>query len=168
MKSILENISTLVYPKELRKQCKQSVPPFDILKIVEQIGARAYAGDFDYGDGENASGSIRIEQGVPIIYVNKMLPRDGQRFVLAHMLGHILLGHFQNDDEEWIENASRFSTQRGLEEERNADAFAFELLMPSEWVQDALAAKIVKAEDLALMFGVSEETMRTRLIGLGR
>jgi len=160
-------MNKIVTPEDLRVRAKELTPPFDLLKIATAAGVKVYAADFDSDDGENVSGSVVIENGIPVIYVNRTHPKVRQRFTIAHELGHIVRGHLADGDDELIENEMRFRSEAWNSEEREANAFAAELLMPERWVRDATNAGIIEPKDLATMFGVSEQAMLFRLANLG-
>lgn len=65
------------------------------------------------------------EHGVNVIYINKEMPMDRQRYTLAHELGHLMM-----HSGEYIPNMDVA--------EKEADRFAGEFLMPKEEIKSSL------------------------------
>jgi IrrE N-terminal-like domain len=85
-----------------------------------------------------------------------------RRFTIAHEIGHFVL------------HPGRLAPERGgavneawQEQEREADQFAAELLMPEDLVREAVAVHGEDAGRLADRFDVSRRAMQSRLRGLG-
>ncbi len=85
-----------------------------------------------------------------------------RRFTIAHEIGHFVL------------HPQRLSPERGgavnaalREQEREADQFAAELLMPEPLVREAVVQQGGDVERLAGRFDVSRQAMQTRLRRLG-
>lgn len=70
---------------------------------------------------------ISSGSGTGGIIVNNRLGLAGQRFTLAHELGHLLLGH-QSSLDETVSFEGRYASRSRAVEEVAADAFASELL----------------------------------------
>ncbi len=85
-----------------------------------------------------------------------------RRFTIAHEIGHFVLHPGLRRPER-----GGLVTEAGRVQEREADAFAAELLMPEERVREAVLANGPDAERLADRFDVSRAAMRTRLRHLG-
>lgn len=136
--------------------------PVNPAQLAQQAGAQVLA-DFDM-PSKGLSGSFDIENGQPVISFN---PNDAwvrQRFTIAHELGHMELGHGPGlRDNNWS-----FSGSVQDLKEREANAFAAELLMPSEVIKWLVVER--GERDIARMsqeLGVSEAAMRFRLKNLG-
>lgn len=89
-------------------------------------------------------------QAVYIILLNDAVQHTGRRrFTMAHEVGHILLGHEQD----------------GPEEEREADVFAAQLLLPRILVEQLvlLWGNTLTAAELAELFGTSRQAACRRL-----
>lgn len=102
-----------------------------------------------------------------VISYNSYDPHSRIRFTLAHELGHHVLGHTQNG-RKLREYSNPDHNDGNYMEERDANRFAAELLMP----QDAVATlinreKVYAIPELANRFGVSEEAMYWRMKNLG-
>lgn len=145
----------------LRRYWDGSIP-VDPAQIARNAGARVVA---DYGLQQHGySGSFDIEGGQALIAFN---PEDAwvrQRFTIAHELGHKELGHGPGlRDNNWT-----FSGTVQDWREREANAFAAELLMPSHVVRWLIVERgLTDIGQLSRELGVSEAAMRYRLINLG-
>jgi len=116
---------------------------------------------------QSFSGSVETTNGEAIVRVNSRDTAIRQRFALAHELGHLLLHvdpsvsgvHFR--DTNYLGNTRQ---------EREANAFASEILMPKVWISE-LRKIGHNAESMAEIFGVSVDAVRTRtgyMISKGR
>lgn len=122
------------------------VPPYDIIKLVEKKATIAFHTFPFKADGI----TVDIKSDKPRIYINNAfgIPKTRQRFTIAHELGHIFLpwhkGTIASDINESSDiNEYSFSTHmmyRDMESEANR--FASELLMPSDWINNILEQKI--------------------------
>jgi len=81
-----------------------------------------------------------------------------RRFTIAHEIGHFVLHpHHQRSERGGSVN------EAGRAEEREADAFAAELLMPEDLVRQAVAEQGADAARLADRFDVSRQAMQHRM-----
>ena len=85
-----------------------------------------------------------------------------RRFTIAHEIGHFVLHPELARPERGGE-----VTEAGRVQEREADAFAAELLMPEDLVRQAAREHGTDVDRLADRFDVSRAAMRTRLQRLG-
>ena len=150
-------------PHELLSMYNQNFPPIDVLRIAQEAGVDVYATVFTDEDGEDVSGSIEIEGGKPVIYVNNDHPVTRQRFTIAHELGHWFCGHLTDRDGKIIDNAECKRSAEWDMREREANKFAAELLMPSRLLKMAIGSGIRTRHDLSVLFNVSPEAMSYRL-----
>lgn len=157
-------------PDELRLLAEQYEPPVDPVKIARTAGIAVYLTDFKPEDGENIAGSVVIHNGTPEIYVAKSHPHVRKRFTVAHEVAHIMLGHLTDKDGELIEDEVRLRSAARDQKERDANAYAADLLMPYAMMRDAVASGIRDIDRLASLFGVSTQAMRIRInnIAAGR
>jgi Zn-dependent peptidase ImmA (M78 family) len=148
-------------------------PPIPIQDIIEQeaitIANRAVEDD--------VSGFLVLTNGKSTIGANKNHPQNRRRFTLAHELGHYFL-HVNSDDRLRVDRRSQVMLRSNLSsegednEEREANLFAAELLMPqsflrNDWV-DLQDTDIESAiQELARKYRVSSEAMQYRLTNLG-
>lgn len=155
-----------ISPDELRLSAGQHMPPIDPVKIANAAGVSVYLNDFGPEDGENVAGSIVIQNGRPKIYVSRKDSFVRQRFTVAHELGHLAMGHLTNADGKLIEDEARQRSSAWDIQERDANAFAADLLMPYALLRDAIGAGIQDIDKLSLLFGVSSQAMRIRIINV--
>jgi Zn-dependent peptidase ImmA (M78 family) len=112
-----------------------------------------------------------------IIGVNAIHHSNRQHFTVAHELGHFLLHdfddvHVDRQFKVWLRNEE--SSQGVDVEEKEANLFAAELLMPASFLQeDVKQIGVVDLDDeralakLARRYGVSTQAMTFRLAYLG-
>lgn len=107
-------------------------PPFDLLALVSlhadvEETAFPIAGD---GISIGLGGS-----NAPIILINSEQVKTRKKFTLAHELGHVIIpwhtGTIFSDDSDELQGEFEYR-----EMEAEANRFAAELLMPTEWVVD--------------------------------
>lgn len=103
------------------------------------------------------------------IFINSQHSKERRLFTLAHELGHILF-HLGRDQQETF--VSLFSSNRDPAE-KQANAFAAELLMPVQLVDDLVrttAGRLQEPaglESFARLFNVSRDAMFYRLASTG-
>ncbi|HSX05060.1 MAG TPA: ImmA/IrrE family metallo-endopeptidase [Candidatus Saccharimonadales bacterium] len=104
------------------------------------------------------------------IYLNVDEPSERQVFTIAHELGHYFLDHKTNEYGVY----KRENSYQGIKHtnEKEADCFAANLLMPKNMIQEELSRfPFIKegnpAALLSLRFGVSNSAMTNRLKNLG-
>ncbi len=108
------------------------------------------------------SGSIVIKDDEVVISVNENESSVRQRFTIAHEIGHWVLGHGSN----FRDSPEEFLTQSPSLVEREANAFAANLLMPKSAVQDKVFVEKASIEAMAEWFNVSRAAMKWRLRNL--
>ena len=92
-----------------------------------------------FGRLDGASGRIFRDHDRAFIRVSDQIVQDGRvRFTIAHEVGHFLLRHRLPQGQAGSENLVPFDTHQ----EREADIFATEFLMPEEWVAPFCGARI--------------------------
>jgi hypothetical protein len=87
---------------------------------------------------------------------------DRRRIAIAREIGHFVL-----HEEGCRPESGPAAGEAGRAEEREADAFAAELLMPEHLVREAVSGQDVDVARLAERFEVSRKAMQTRLLQLG-
>ena len=92
-------------------------PISNLCRVIEKAGIMVIKEDFGFKELDG----FFMNANTPIIFINNSFPNDRHRFTLAHELGHIMM-HRKGGDEDIIE--------------QEADAFASELLMPSDEMRD--------------------------------
>lgn len=135
--------------------------PVDPSALAMSMGADVFADpDMIWSD---LSGRFDYENGRPTIRFN---PNDAwvrQRFTIAHELGHMVLNHGRS----MRDNSANYSTHADHYKEREANAFAAELLMPKEVIDWMIPRNNRDVGAMSRELGVSEAAMRYRLINLG-
>lgn len=99
------------------------------------------------------------------IFINIGKADVRQKFSLAHEIGHIILNHIGEDDFAYRLDYNKNNCD-DIEKEIAANAFAGELLMPTEQVN--LLIDIMTVKEMASSFGVSQEAMRRKIGSIRR
>lgn len=157
----------------LRSQYTDGELPVPVEEIAAKLGVALVVETLD----RNVSGLLFRQGDDRAIGVNAAHPMVRQRFTVAHELGHLQL----HPGKELIldrvrvnlrDDVSSLGTNR---EERDANAFAAELLMPRSEILSQVQKVLDRGgttdarfiADLALLFDVSEQAMEFRLVNLG-
>jgi hypothetical protein len=127
-------------------------PPVDIERVVREWGL---AVEFVNRPG-GLHGRMLAERAVVEVAAGDHPNR--QRFSIAHELGHYILAHNPVYSEAEPEE---ITSPTGINE-READTFAAELLMPTEWVRDDWK-ELQHSSRMAALYRVSEQAMWIRL-----
>lgn len=126
-------------------------PPVNLGVICEWLGIEVYTQPC------HSFGALFIvREGKGILLVNSAMAQGRARFSIAHELGHLLLRH---------DPVGRIGDPRDPVQERQADRFASELLMPASLLRhdrDSLSLST-----LCRRYRVSQQAMRIRLERLG-
>ncbi len=155
--------SPIAAAQQLLAKAQIQEPPVPVEDIAIRCGVRlvAFAGEIE------VSGLlVALESGAVIAY-NADEGKPRRRFTIAHELGHLLLRHYEH-----FHIDPRDITVEGhppdydWRDERAANDFAAELLMPAAWVTERHATTTNLAR-LAKAFTVSRQAMQYRLINLG-
>lgn len=147
--------------------------PVPVDEITAKLGVALVVETLD----RNVSGLLFRQGADRAIGVNAAHPMVRQRFTVAHELGHLqlhpgkelILDHVRVNLRD---DSSSLGTDR---EEREANAFAAELLMPRSEVIGQVRRVLDRGgttdarfiADLALLFDVSVQAMEFRLVNLG-
>ena len=147
--------------------------PIDTSVVARAIGLLVTREELD----EEITGAIvRTPNGHAAI-LNSRQPANRQRITLAHIIGHLQLGHrlpslvHVERRFEAYRDERRYSAVERLEFEANV--YAGSLLMPTRLLRKALAKHPHEPlsdddiEQLATQFGVSVQGMTRRLSGVG-
>lgn len=147
--------------------------PVDVRRIAKSCGAVIKEDDL----GEGVSGILlRTKNNTPVIGVAKDQAPVRRRFTIAHELAHLLLhdGKEVHVDRLYRVNYRSDRPDDGLRvEEKEANAFAAELLMPVQFLDKEGDFLFDVADDdelqaLAGKYEVSVEAMSWRLLNLYR
>lgn len=113
------------------------------------------------------SGQVEMSEGRPVVSFNQAEAPVRQRFTIAHELGHFALGHLLGAKRLLRDPAANFSSGSSSPVEREANAFAADLLMPEHVLRYAVnEKKMFEIARLANLFHVSQVAMRYRLQNL--
>jgi Zn-dependent peptidase ImmA (M78 family) len=111
-------------------------PPIDVRALVAQY-ARITFVPFPLLNVDGVSIDIKVPGKRPHVLVNSLQPDARQTFTIAHELGHLLIpwhiGTILDQVDAHVEEKNDY-----WEMEREANAFAAELLMPKEWIEGLL------------------------------
>ncbi len=149
--------------------------PVPLKAIVKSLGVEIHQEAVE----DDLSGFLYRDhkRNLTIIGVNADHPPNRKKFTIAHELGHYLLHdfddvHVDRQFKVWLRNET--SSQGTDDEEKEANLFAAEILMPARFIEadvqqignfDLLNEKVI--EDLAKRYGVSSQAMTFRLAYLG-
>lgn len=165
----MNKISKLV--RDLLSKTNISSFPIPLSKIAKGIGVIIKSLELE----DNISGFLYLKEDKPIIFVNSLHPKARRRFTAAHEMGHFLLNHNGElfvDKGHILYRDSR-SKDGNIRQEKEANKFAAELLMPEEMFTDELLKNDIDIEDshelnkFAARLGVSTQALAIRLSNLG-
>lgn len=142
--------------QSLRTPCDEDVLASALRKLgIEVIEEKACELDAMF---------VYIPKGRPVIAVNSSRPLYRRRFSIAHELGHYVLGH---NSISFLEGADGMAVciRRDARQEREANIFAAELLMPK--IMLAREAHKYTLQELTRRYVVSMQAMEIRLKELG-
>jgi Zn-dependent peptidase ImmA (M78 family) len=159
----------MIRARESRRRASQLLelagvkqPPVDAKAIAEFLGFTV----LPYELPDSTSGLTFIEEGVKAIGVNSRHAPTRQRFSIAHELGHYLNGHQSYDPGgEHVESQPSYLDPQ-QRQEIEANEFAAELLMPTDWLKRDVAELGADGAVLAKRYGVSEQAMWIQLLDL--
>ena len=140
-------------------------PPINVVKLAKELGYQVHKANFK---NENISGAVKftnIDDNKGVIYLKWTDASLRKRFTLAHEIGHCIM-HRKKYPAGLMESINMFrNPENHSPEEIQANAFAAELLMPSDMVK-AMWDKWGSTEILADIFKVSLSAMSYRLYNL--
>ena len=160
---------------ELLDNCRVKEPPVDLERIVHSldipIQETTIEGDVDGFVVTSAANHTAV------IGVNRARPLNRRRFTIAHELGHALLhtGETVHVDVGFEVKLRNSQSSEGVSlEEKEANLFAAELLMPERFLHadlDSFGSLDLENQDsirgLARKYQVSSQAMTFRLAYLG-
>lgn len=127
-------------------------PPINLGVICRWLGIEVYSQPC------HAFGALFLAgKGRSILLVNSSQPQGRARFSVAHELGHLLLRHAP---------VGHIGEPRDSDQERQADRFASELLMPADLLRED--CRRLSFDVLCRRYRVSRQAMRIRLESIGR
>ncbi len=147
---------------ELLEECWDGALPVDPVRIAQSLGIKV----LDTYLNEDVSGALVKRRGAdPSILLNANDSRNRKRFTCAHELGHFIRRAEQPDQYEYVDYRDSRSSNGTAEEERFANSFAANLLMPEDRVKEFQKQGLADFR-MAQKFGVSREAMQYRLENL--
>jgi Zn-dependent peptidase ImmA (M78 family) len=146
--------------EQLRDKYKLTVPPFDPEAIAEAEGFDVIYRDFNGEVGKAISGYS--DANTNSIYVNKAIAPARKVFTIAHELAHLILHRDYVNDDGRYQVFPRRNVYGEVKppEEKEADAFAAELLVPLPLLERY--KPLASDDELALIFAVSNEVIVNR------
>ena len=152
--------------------------PVPVERMAKVLGAELRYKPFD----AKLSGMIYIKDGVPIIGINSLHHPNRQRYSIAHEIGHLelhrdLITTAVHVDKQFPVRPRVLSRDSSSSDgtdmiEIEANQFAAELLMPKDFLEEALAERTFDIDDqtpvieLAKKFRVSKEALEWRMRNL--
>ncbi|MEZ8274056.1 ImmA/IrrE family metallo-endopeptidase [Vibrio splendidus] len=138
--SIVQN-----YAKRLHQKYDLSLP-VNLDDLAKEYAALTYTDIPMNIDGVSAY--LKVAGKRPQIFVNNDMPAKRQRFTLAHEIGHVVIPwHTGTIFDVTVINESDNNIEY-WEIEKEANAFATELLMPSSWVEELVQQNSFDAAEL--------------------
>ena len=114
------------------------------------------------------SGTIELTADGPLIFHKGTEVAERRRFTVAHEIGHFALGHLKLGTTKYRDFTANFSSNSVNSEEREANSFAAQLLMPAKTLKFMVSVnQITDVDALAKEFGVSQVAMKYRLTNIG-
>ncbi len=150
---------------QVLKLVSASAPPTDVKAVAQRLGFDII--DYDFPNLTSAVTYIEAAEGVRAIGVNRRHAVVRQRFSAAHEIGHFLCGHEAFDDAHVHVEESQHQWNSQSAQEREADEFAAELLMPLEWLKRDISKLGLDVTALARRYQVSEQAMWIQLFNHG-
>lgn len=152
--------------QEVLRKYQVTSPLVNVFDIAEREGLKIEYRVFPNGNSD-ISGFLMADEKT--IYLNVDNSAERQAYTVAHELGHYLLGH-EADKYGVLRRVNDYSSDEKTQEEKDADRFAANLLMPERMLRNELK-KYPFLKDapqiLAAKFGVSVSAMKYRLMNLG-
>ncbi len=152
--------------QEILKKNSITSPFVNVFDIAEREGLKIEYRVFPNGNSD-ISGFLMADEKT--IYLNIDNSPERQAYTVAHELGHYLLGHAP-DKYGVLRRANDYTNTEKSQEEKDADRFAANLLMPEKMIRRELRQyPFLKdaPQILAAKFGVSVSAMKFRLMNLG-
>ena len=166
-------MSAVAAEREARKLLAESGTdvPVDVNAVAGFLGLSVVEEALE----DSVSGMLIVKDGHGVIGVNGHHHANRRRFTAAHEIGHYLL--HRNGASVFVDAAPVFfrddvSSEGTDGQEREANAFAAELLMPARRVRERIEGMALDLYDdttvqkLAKSFGVSTQALTIKLVRL--
>lgn len=149
--------------RETLEQSGQGTVPVNIKRIAARLGVSLFFRPFP----DALSAFLLRGDGQSVIGVNSNQAPVRQRFSAAHECGHFVLRHADDSVFDYAVPATSDGEPPGYDphNEREANTFAAELLMPADRLGEEAAS--MSLARLAKRYKVSQEAMSFRLLNLG-
>lgn len=136
-------------------------PPIDPEALAEAMGVDVVYANFPKAISDQVSGFLEVGDN-PRIVVNKAIHANRKTFTIAHELGHYLMHreYAESGDYQVLPRRNQYNREKP-DEEREADAFAANLLVPMQMLHRY--KDIASTQELATTFLVSEDVILNRL-----
>ena len=125
-------------------------PPVPVEEVVANLGVRVERRPTPGWDGALVS-----THSPPIVWVNGDQRATRQRYAIAHELGHLLM------HPTGVYRDATFAS--GSEQERDANEFALELLIPLWMLEPIITSRRLTTLQVSAMFNVSPGAMGSQL-----
>lgn len=145
---------TAIEPGMLRSIAGLSEPPFGAIEIARGCGV-----DVEFlrsSDSALRASVAADDNGRPVIRVAEGQDAEQSNWIVACALASLAL-----------QGPRPVEFHAGTKPDKMLALYAAELLMPKNWVRDAITAGIVEHEQLARMFGVGVDIVTLRLAIMG-
>ncbi len=106
--------------------------PVDLSGLARKYGRLRFV-DIPF-EIDGITKNLKVSGLQPTILVNKNRPKTRQRFTLAHEIGHVIIPWHMGTIFDITDTNTRAGAIDYWDMEAEANAFATELLMPSDWV----------------------------------
>jgi Zn-dependent peptidase ImmA (M78 family) len=141
--------------KKLIKSAGITTTPVSLQQVIEHLQTERALKVYKIAFGEKVSGLLVVCKSVNEEYAsiafNENHPWCRRRFTLAHEIGHLLLGHACSEG------------NRALHNEKEANTFAAELLMPGHMIK-ADYKRLRNLSELCKMYRVSKEALTIKIM----
>lgn len=135
--------------------------PVDVVGALSLLGLQVVYEQM----ADEMSGYLENRGGYWVVGVNALHAGVRQRFTIAHEIAHYVLHRKQQGTFRDVIFMRRSSNANGME--READAFAAQLLMPEGQLVQDIRSGMVNVMTLAARYNVSALAMKYRLQNLG-
>lgn len=141
-------------------------PPIDPEEIAEKMGVDVVYAKFRPPHDEEISGYIEFDPE-PRIIVNSKIHPNRKTFTIAHELAHYIMHdkYARSGDYRVLPRRNEYNGSKP-DEEREADAFAANLLVPRPYLNKY--SPLASPRELSSMFLVSDQVITNRLKTVGR
>jgi len=154
----IENIS-----KAVILEYSDNTQELNIVNIASRLGFNVMTTTFN---DPNIAGQVISSNEEKSIYLNASDSYERQRFTLAHEIGHVVLHHPENEEDEYRMVDYRGRNQTFDPKEWEANIFAANILMPEEKTKQ-IWEQLNDVDDFARYFEVSRSAAAIRLNDLG-